>query len=270
MRATAFAALLGVAAPAGLSARALAADPAPADPLVRFKELSAKAEAAYQARQYQSAIDIYLEAYGVLASADVLYNIAYIYDHHLTKRDLAQDFYRRVIRMPESSKEIMELSVKRLAELEAAANTNVNVLKPGEPTPAPAPTPAPGTPGVDQSLRRDDPGPGVAPWVMVGIGGAAVIGGVVMGLAAQGTNDDFHAETDLDVKRTLEDDGRGQALWADILGFGGGALVAGGLIWYFVASGSEQAPASSVQLELPPLRPLLTRDGIGLAWGGKL
>ncbi len=267
-RAAAVSVMLGLAAP--MVAPAIhAAEPAPVDPVVRFKEISAKAEAAYQARQYQAAIDAYLEAYGVLQSADVLYNVAYIYDHHLQRREFAQDFYRRVIRMPESSKEIMELSVKRLAELEAQDTANVNVLKPGDkPVDPPVKPPLDTGPvdGLNKRIDRDT-GPGAGPWVLVGIGGAAVVGAVVFGLSAQSTNDDFKAETDLVRKRELESDGKSQALATDLLGIGGGLLVAGGLIWYFAASGDEAAPTT---VELPPVRPLLTRDGFGIVVGGTL
>ncbi len=268
-RVAAVSVMLGLAAPT-MTTTTFAAEPAPVDPLIRFKEISAKAEAAYQARQYQAAIDAYMEAYGVLQSADVLYNVAYIYDHHLQRRELAQDFYRRVIRMPESSKEIMALSVKRLAELDAQDTANVNVLKPNDtpadPPPVKPPVEGP-VEGLNKRIERDDSGPGAGPWVLVGLGGAAVVGAVIFGLSAQGTNDDFKAESDLERKRELESDGKSQALATDLLGIGGGLLVAGGLIWYFAASGDAPAPTT---VELPPVRPMLTRDGIGIVVGGTL
>lgn len=274
MRATAVSLLVGLATPVASPLMVRAAEPAPVDPVVRFKELSAKGEAAYQARQYQAAIDAYLEAYGVLGSADVLYNIAYIYDHHLQRRDMAQDFYRRVIRTPDSSKEIVELSVKRVAELEAQDKVAANVLKPEDPATKPVDKPVGPTgpvregPGLDDRLVRDN-GPGPAPWVLVGLGGAALIGGVVFGVIAQGTNDDFKAEDDLTKKRALESDGKSQALTSDILGITGGVIVATGLIWYFAASGGEPAPTRTT-FELPAVRPMLLKDGIGLALGGTL
>ena len=264
-----------------VSGPAAAAEPSPLpeDPLTKFKELSAKAETAFQAGQYQGAVDAYLEAYGVVASPDVLYNIAYLYDRHLGQTELAQDFYRRVIRTPDSSKEIIELSMKRLAELEPKSIA----------TPAPAPAPAPdvgkpadgGKPAVadattsgdntaTKKLERDS-GPGPGPWVAIGVGGAALLGGIVAGILAQGTNDDFQSAADIDDKRRLEDDGKSQALASDILTFGGGALIVSGVIWYVLASDGEPAAApATTTLELPPLRPLVTRDGIGLAYGGHL
>ena len=121
---------------------------------------------------------------------------------------------------------------------------------------------------ADKVVVKPDGGPGAAPWVLVGIGGAAVVGAVVFGLMAQGTNEDFDAESDIALKKELESDGKAQALTSDLLGVGGGLLVAGGLIWYFAASGEEPAPRTTV--ELPPVRPMLTRDGFGIAFGGTL
>ncbi len=104
---------------------------------------------------------------------------------------------------------------------------------------------------------------------MVGLGGAAVIGGVIFGITAQGTNDDFKVEDDFARKRVLESDGKSQALTSDILGITGGVLVASGLIWYFVASGDDPPPPRTT-FALPSVRPLLLRDGLGLAVGGTL
>ncbi len=254
-----------VGAPTWVGVQARAAEPAPVDPapVGRFKALSAQAEAAFQARQYQSAVDAYLEAYGVLPNSEVLYNVAYIYDYHLNRRSLAEDFYRRVIREPQSSKELIALSIKRLEELEALDRTVAPAI---EPTPPVMPQPSPGdTGGVNDRLVRDT-GPGAGPWVLVGIGGAAVIGGVAFGLAAQSTNEDFKAIDDLAQKRTFESDGKAQALTSDLLWVGGGLLVVSGLIWYFAASGDEADPKVGTSL----VQPFVMRDGAGVMVGGTL
>ncbi|MFO0744955.1 MAG: hypothetical protein U1F43_04660 [Myxococcota bacterium] len=251
-----------------LAGPARAADPPPSgDPVVQCKELSARAEAAYQARQYQAAIDAYLEAYGVLASADVLYNIAYIYDHHLQRLDLAQDFYRRVIRMPDSTKEILELSMKRLSEIEAREAVRAPLLEgPKDPPPVADPN------HVDArvTLPPADDGPGAAPWVLVTLGGASLVGAAIMGLVAQSTNDDYARLDDVAAMRRTEDRGRQQALAADVLGIGGGVLVGSGLIWFFAGGGASAAASGESRVELPALRPMLGGGAVGVTWEGRL
>ncbi|MCC6625516.1 MAG: hypothetical protein IT385_30030 [Deltaproteobacteria bacterium] len=265
--------LAGASVPA---ARAADPPPAAADPAARFKELSARAEAAFQARQHQAAIDLYLEAYGVLPSPDVLYNIAYLYDRHLGKLELAQDFYRRVIREPNSSKEITELSMKRLGEIDAKLEARAKVLDGGPATSAPPTAPPTGAGGVvDRPAPPPDDGPGAAPWILIGTGTAAIVGGAVMALVASSTHDDYGrlaAATELDDKRATEDSGRSQALVADVLGIGGGVLVATGIIVYLAESSGARG-AGSVS-PLPgggaSLKPVLVPGGFGLALEGSL
>lgn len=257
---------------------AYTAEPAPTDPAARFKALSADAEAAFRAKRYQEAIDAYLEAYGVVPSAEVLYNIAYIYDRHLANRGLAKDFYSRVVRTPESSKDILALATKRLTELEAEDKAEVKVIAPtlGGTGPRSGDTPAaPAEPRVGDATSVPDPdppvdpgGPGVAPWILVGAGGAALVTGVVLAVSAQSTHDDFRATDDLDEKRSLGSDGESLSVAADVLMFGGAALAAGGLVWYFVASSGEPTGQGSVNVETS-LAPMLMPDGMGLTFGGQ-
>lgn len=252
-----------------------AAEPTPGvDPVARFKELSVRAETAFQGHQYQAAVDAYLEAYGVLPSADVLYNIAYIYDHHLQNMDLAQDFYRRVVRTPDSTKEILELSMKRLAELEARSNARAPLLVPDNGGNGGVNNGNGGNGGVSGGVKlppKDD-GVGPAPWVFIALGGASVIGATVMGIVAQGTHDDFENASDVAGMESLEKKGKDQALAADILGIGGGVLLGTGIILFFANGGADGGASSTsdASFELPAVRPLLAPGAVGLSWEGKL
>jgi hypothetical protein len=66
---------------------------------------------------------------------------------------------------------------------------------------------------------------------------------------------------------------RASAAWAaDLLiehgALGTSAVPAGGFACCAVTE--DESPEAPNRIELPPLRPLFTRDGVGLAWGGTL
>jgi len=117
-------------------------------------------------------------------------------------------------------------------------------------------------------------GPGIAPWIVVGAGGALFLVGGLVGIGANGTvsqkQDEFDAlncSTRAGVIAakgqcdTLKNDGESATKarttgW--IIAGVGAAAVAGGLIWYFVGSKSEKK--SALQLTPGP-----TFAGIGLS-----
>jgi tetratricopeptide (TPR) repeat protein len=63
--------------------------------VVLAEKKAAQAFEAYQAKRFAEAVGLYLEAHRAAPNADVLYNVARIYDAKLGDRPLAISFYRR-------------------------------------------------------------------------------------------------------------------------------------------------------------------------------
>jgi hypothetical protein len=108
-------------------------------------------------------------------------------------------------------------------------------------TPLPSPSPAP-TP--DSAPRKT--GATVAPWIVVGVGGALMAGGLVTGILAKQADDEFKAGcpalTGCDPSLADEKDRAGTLGNAsDVLYVTGGAVAAAGLVWHFVLP-SPSAP----------------------------
>ena len=100
------------------------AQPASAD-VSRSESYAAEAFEAYQKKDFQGAVVLYMKALEAAPSADVLFNLAKIYDTKLNDRPLAMSFYRRYIADPGAEPERVRTANARLAELrelEAAAN----------------------------------------------------------------------------------------------------------------------------------------------------
>jgi tetratricopeptide (TPR) repeat protein len=75
---------------------------------------------AVQAKRFAEAVALYLEAYAAAPSADMLYNIARIYDTRLGDRPLAIHFYRRYIADPGAVAGRVQIGNERLAALREA------------------------------------------------------------------------------------------------------------------------------------------------------
>lgn len=105
--------------PSVASAEAASAD------VSRSESYAAEAFEAYQKKDYQGAVVLYMKALEAAPSADVLFNLAKIYDTKLNDRQLAMSFYRRYIADPGAEPERVRTANARLAELrelEAVAN----------------------------------------------------------------------------------------------------------------------------------------------------
>jgi tetratricopeptide (TPR) repeat protein len=109
---------------------------------------AALAERAYelhQAGRFSESVATYLQAYELTGSSPILFNIALIYDRKLRELDLAAEYYRRYLRSPDASPDLVHKANDRLDALRQQAS--LPRPAPAAPTPAPAaPTPAPAAP----------------------------------------------------------------------------------------------------------------------------
>jgi hypothetical protein len=101
------------------SARPRAGTPSSADTALAEK-YAALAFDAYSRKAYAEAVGLYERGLAVAPSADILYNIARIYDLGLRHRALAMDYYRRYVDDPGAVPSRILIANQRLAELRAA------------------------------------------------------------------------------------------------------------------------------------------------------
>ncbi len=151
-------------------------------PTADVQEAEAYAEQAYEAysaKKYAEAVTLYLKAYDKTPSADIIYNVAKIYDAKLKDRELAMSFYRKYITDPGADPERIKSVNERLSVLKEA-DTAAN--RPG--TGTPRPTPGPGS-GADSAGGGWSVGQ-VTGLVMMVAGGVAVAIGAGFGFAAMG------------------------------------------------------------------------------------
>ncbi len=203
----------------GLFASPLAAQPTePADPnqLAKVEDLARRARIFYQEGRYDRAVAIYLEAYRIIPAAATLYNVAHIYDRKLDEPDLAIDFYRRYIRSTDADPKAVERATKRIGEIkEKQASDKLELPVPPIQFDPPPP--------IRQTTRTTSSWTVVGS-IAIGIGGAAIVGGAVFGAFAKENEERFH-DIDESDRQALRDEGKVQALTADIL-FGVGIAVA--------------------------------------------
>ncbi len=105
-----------------------------------------------------------------------------------------------------------------------------------------------------QTGSNVDDGPGAAPFILMGVGGAMVVGGVVTGIINRGTVSELEDACPNEVcpagqeefLESKQDTAELTALLTDIFIFGGAAVAASGLIWYLVAQpDDDEAPMAS-------------------------
>lgn len=230
------------AAPATSSAGAASA------PRVALAERYAEeAFQAYGRKDYASAVASYQKALDAAPSADIVYNLARVYDLGLHDRALAIRFYTRYLGERGTVASRVETARQRLAELDAAERAA---------RPPVSTTVARNAPPVEVEAR----GGSALPALALSAGAAGLVGiGVGIGFG-------ITAKNHLDVSRRYCEDNscttqrgveaaRSAARAADVatMGFvaGGGLLALGTVLW-LVADGQEESRRSPRELEWTP------------------
>lgn len=229
----------------------------------KAEQYAAEAYEAYQAEDFSNAVALYLKALEASPSADILYNIAKLYDVKLKDRKLAMTFYRRYIADPGADPDRIKDTNDRLAalrEAELAAGTE------------PEPTNADGTPvrttGGRASTSTGTPPPpppdeglsGVqVSGLVLGAVGLVGIGiGTGFGLSAMADADtaNQYCEGDLCTAQEGVDAAESASTAATVstIGFTAGAslLVAGVMLAAFGGS-SDPEEGDSVALQVQPV-----------------
>lgn len=233
------------------------------------EQKAAQAFEAFQAKHFSEAVTLYLQAHAASPNADILYNVARIYDTKLGDRPLAINFYRRYITDPGAVADRIQVANERLLALRDA-----ELAVAERPAPAPRATP-------DSAPPTTEPRPAPAMGWTTGEWAGAILAGT--GVVALGIGTGFGVAA-MDDTRTVRDlcDGnlcreqRGidaaetatdHARVSTIAFASGGALLALGAAFYFWPGSDarerpEQAAASGWELAGAGVAP--TADGWSL------
>jgi tetratricopeptide (TPR) repeat protein len=230
--------------------------PPPGADVALSERYAARAFDAYKRRDYQSAIALYQKALEAVPSADVLYNIARIYDQGLRDRALAISFYSRYVVDPGAVPNRIEVATKRLAELRAAELAAVAPppAAPAAPTAVVAPQPPPLAPAP-----ADDAADGLATGAIIA-GSVGLVGiglGVGFGLAAQSDleESDRYCDGNQCTSQIGVDAAKDASRAANVATVGlaaGGALLALGAVLWLVSEGGSEHPELAPELAWTP------------------
>lgn len=244
-------------------------DAAKSEDVTRAETYAAEAFAAYERKDYTGAISLYMKALAAAPSANILFNVARIYDTKISDRELASKFYRRYIAEPGAEPDRVRMANERLLvlrQLDRAEQRNGTTspraeVQPSAVTPAPAssrpagPYPRRAEPSEHHGLSALQ----IAGIVVASAGVAGLGVGTGFGLAAKGDADTVKKLCDGDAcssQRGIEEtrDARDAAKIATISFIAGGALAVAGtglLVWGVQARRAEH-DASSAKLTLTP------------------
>lgn len=233
------------------------------------EDYAEQAYQAYQARRHADAIALYRKAYDTFPSADMLYNIARIYDTGLKDRPLAITFYRRYVADPGAVPERIRMANGRLAQLKEAEAVAIAVQSATRSYPRVPAAPWPGPPIRDRGEQLF-----WSRWrvVSVATGAAGVLAlgvGAGYGLSAMAKADivDQVCEGNLCRDQRGVDASyaaRDRATLATLGVAVGGGLVAASALMFFLAPGADP-PGEGQSLAFAPLA---TPSQMGIQVGG--
>ncbi|MCA9605036.1 MAG: tetratricopeptide repeat protein [Myxococcales bacterium] len=136
-------------------------------------------QAAYEAGRFPEALTYFERAYELTHEPDLLYNIATVQDRLRRDADALASYRAYLEAVPDT--EARANIEARIQVLEAAVAASQQAAPLPDPVVEPEPEPEPEV--EPAPVVSNDPG--VGPWVLVGVGAAAVIGGgVLLGITA--------------------------------------------------------------------------------------
>ena len=110
-------------------------------------------------------------------------------------------------------------------------------------------------PAQQSQSSRPAPERSIAPYVLMGLGGAMIVGGVVTGAMASSKHSELEEKCGDDGMcdrslKDLADEGKTLALTADVLLFGGIAAAVGGGVWWLLDSPGDSSGEQAVRAAL--------------------
>lgn len=224
-------------------------------------------KAYYDDANYDAAIAQFREAYKKdCTKHDLLIIISRAYELKADRAaavDALEEYLRRVPNSPDAQQH--KTRIENLKKQIAAQPAPVA-------TPTAAPTAAPTAPPPGEVREHTVP-----PWIVVGLGGAGVVAGVIVLAAAPSLPEGCFASTETCTRKPGEpqadfDDRQKRAgasqtqptIGAVVVGIGG-ALVVGGLLWHFL---EPTGPVEKTGKVKPKVQPQVAPGFAGLSLGG--
>jgi tetratricopeptide (TPR) repeat protein len=201
--------------------------------------------------EFAKAAEQFELAYAASGRPALLYNLFVAYrDANDAKR--AADALRRYLALEQNVENRPQLEAKLEAMdaalaaqvIEEAANPQP-AQEEAQPSDEPQPVPVSDVEPMTEPQESSFP---IGPVIVMGVGGAMMLGSIATGLMASGAQSDLEKEcpTRMNCSADLEDTaskGETMALVTDILLFGGIAVAAGGAAWLLLGSGSSESSA---------------------------
>jgi tetratricopeptide (TPR) repeat protein len=219
-----------------------ATDARPAN-VIEAEQLASQAFEAYQRKEYDRAIDLYQQALTAASSADILYNIARVYDVGLNDGPRATEYYRRYLAEPKAQAPRRELAEQRIAALQPSP-----LLAPIETDPAA--TIADATPVQHESgwTWRE-----TSALALAGSGLIALGVGAGFAISAASQSDTWKRDCDGNVCQTQSGvdaahRAADRATIATVAMAAGGALLAGGAAIWWLGPRREEAPRVALRV----------------------
>ncbi len=113
------------------------------------ERLALEAFEAYKAGEYETAIELYNRALEAHRAAAIYYNVARIYDTKLSAPDRALEYYKKALKAPDVTEELVEKSIARIRVLSAIRDESEEPEEQAKPQER-EPTPAEGAPSEEQ------------------------------------------------------------------------------------------------------------------------
>ncbi|MCL2778179.1 MAG: tetratricopeptide repeat protein [Polyangiaceae bacterium] len=236
-------------------------------------------KAQYDASDWAAAIAQFREAYRRdCTKPEILINLSRAYEFKGDKQEALNALQAFLDRVPPSHPDIGAVRA-RMANIQKQIDAEKKAGVPPPPIET-KPTSKTEQPKSEQPQTR---GHTVAPWVVAGIGGAAIIAGVVVyatkpkmpancsgGSCYRSPDDESDAQLNADKDQAGKS--RSQSTTGLIVGGAGIVVLAGGLIWHFLEhpNGSSASPNSSngASAEKPTVTPAIGPGFAGLSFGG--
>lgn len=222
-------------------------------------ELSDQAVARFKAKDYDTAVSLFEQAFALDPNPNYLFNIGRVYEE---KGDLkkAVEFYQRFVQEPGVQIESRDRAAQRLRVLKAIVDDTKKEPEKQPEGPAPddkKPEPLPTTsaqdvPDPNRNMRLSGYG-------LIGVGGVSMIVGGVFGGLALGKNSDLKNPHTIDERHSLAKSGTTFALVSDVTLFTGVGLAVTGLVLVLVARKRTKAARAAFS-------PDFGRGHAGVSW----
>jgi hypothetical protein len=249
------------AEPALLRARARAEGVANTSDVARAEGYAADAFEAYARKDYSAAVALYLKALETSPTADMLYNLARIYDGKLKDRQLAIDYYRRYVRDPGAEPTRLRAANERLSQLLELEAINTEAPPVGKRAELPSSAPSSNDSRVPARPNARDEGItglhilGIVA-LTAGVTGLGIGGG--FGLAAKSNDEVAEQFCDGNACRTqrgldASHDATSAATISTVGFIAGGVLSTLGIVTLLIASSGDETERNVASLSLTPL-----------------